>query len=96
MEKLKVEAKAFYESTLREAKKQIEIIDAKIEEELARVKDVIAQLQEQKKATRLIYDGACQHPGRQERIRGRRRPGRTTKRFSLLSGPCAMPRHFPT
>jgi hypothetical protein len=58
MEKLKVEAKAFYESTLREAKKQIEIIDAKIEEELARVKDVINQLQEQKKSTRLIYDGA--------------------------------------
>lgn len=59
MEKLKIEAKAFYESTLKEAKKQIEIIDAKIEEELARVKDVINQLQEQKKATRLIYDGAC-------------------------------------
>jgi len=59
MKKLKVEAEAFYESTMREAKKQIEIIDAKIEEELARVKDVISQLQEQKKATRLIYDGAC-------------------------------------
>ena len=58
MKKLKVEAEAFYESTLREAKKQIEIIDARIEEELARVKDIIAQLQEQKKATRLIYDGA--------------------------------------
>ena len=59
MEKLKVEAKAFYESTLKESKKQIEIIDQKIEDELARVKDVIAQLQEQKKATRLIYDGAA-------------------------------------
>lgn len=59
MEKLKIEAKAFYESTLKEAKKQIEIIDQKIEDELARVKDVINQLQEQKKATRLIYDGAC-------------------------------------
>ena len=59
MKKLKVEAEAFYESTLREAKKQIEIIDAKIEEELSRVKDVISQLQEQKKSTRLIYDGAC-------------------------------------
>jgi len=59
MEKLKIEAKAFYETTHREAKKQIEIIDAKIEEELARVKEMIAQLQEQKKATRQIYDGAC-------------------------------------
>lgn len=60
MEKLKVEAKAFYESTLKESKKQIEWIDAKIEEELTRVKELINQLQEQKKATRLIYDGACQ------------------------------------
>lgn len=59
MEKLKVEARAFYETTLKEAKKQIEIIDAKIEEELARVKELINQLQEQKKATRLIYDGAA-------------------------------------
>ena len=59
MEKVKVEAKAFYESTLREAKKQIEIIDARIEEELTRVKELISQLQEQKKSTRLIYDGAA-------------------------------------
>jgi len=59
MDKLKVEARAFYESTLKEAKKQIEIIDQKIEDELARVKEVINQLQEQKKQTRLIYDGAC-------------------------------------
>jgi precorrin-3B methylase len=59
MEELQSEAKAFYESTLREARKQIEIIDSKIEEELARVKEAINQLQEQKKATRLIYDGAA-------------------------------------
>jgi len=58
MEKMNIEAKAFYESTLKEARKQIEIIDSKIEEELARAKEVINQLQEQKKATRLIYDGA--------------------------------------
>ena len=59
MEPVKIEAKAFYESTFREAKKQIEIIDAKIEAELTRAKDVINQLQEQKKSTRLIYDGAA-------------------------------------
>lgn len=59
MEKLKIEARAFYESTLSEARKQIEIIDSKIEAELARAKEVINQLQEQKKATRLIYDGAA-------------------------------------
>ncbi|MCP4157543.1 MAG: hypothetical protein GY757_58070 [bacterium] len=50
---------SFYETTLKEAKKQIEIIDAKIEEELARVKETINSLQEQKKAVRQIYDGAA-------------------------------------
>jgi hypothetical protein len=59
MEKFKIEARAFYETTLSEARKQIEIIDSKIEAELARAKEVINQLQEQKKATRLIYDGAA-------------------------------------
>jgi len=52
------EAKKFYENTLHESRKQIQIIDAKIEEELARVKETINGLQEQKKAVRQIYDGA--------------------------------------
>lgn len=59
MEKTKEETKSFYEATLKESKKQIEIIDAKIEEELARVKETINGLQEQKKAVRQIYDGAA-------------------------------------
>jgi hypothetical protein len=59
MQNLNDDARAFYESTLTEAKKQIEIIDAKIEEELARVKEIINGLQEQKKAVRQIYDGAA-------------------------------------
>jgi hypothetical protein len=61
MDKIKVDGNArnFYETTLKEAKRQIEIIDAKIEEELARVKELIAQLQEQKKSTRMIYDSAA-------------------------------------
>ncbi|MCK4764995.1 MAG: hypothetical protein KAW12_22540 [Candidatus Aminicenantes bacterium] len=59
MEKLTAESKAFYENTLKESKKQVEIIDAKIEEELARVKETINSFQEQKKAVRQIYDGAA-------------------------------------
>lgn len=59
MDKLKGDAKLFYENTLKESRKQIEIIDAKIEEELARVKETINNLQEQKKAVRQIYDGAA-------------------------------------
>jgi hypothetical protein len=59
MTQIKIDDKAFYETTLREAKNKIEIIDAKIEEELARVKETINMLQEQKKAVRQIYDGAA-------------------------------------
>ncbi len=59
MAELNDETRTFYEKTLEESKKQIEIIDAKIEEELARVKETINKLQEQKKAVRQIYDGAA-------------------------------------
>jgi len=59
MTNLQEEDKTFYETTLNEAKHKIEIIDAKIEEELARVKETINGLQEQKKAVRQIYDGAA-------------------------------------
>ncbi len=59
MDKSKEEANVFYENALSESKKQMEIIDAKIDEELARVKETINGLQEQKKAIRKIYDGAA-------------------------------------
>ncbi len=59
MTNLHEEDKSFYETTLNEAKHKIEIIDSKIEEELARVKETINSLQEQKKAVRQIYDGAA-------------------------------------
>ena len=59
MAKIGEDNRSFFENTLNEAKKQIEIIDAKIEEELARVKETINQLQEDKKAVRQIYDGAA-------------------------------------
>lgn len=59
MTKLNDEDKTFYEDTLAKSKQQIEIIDAKIEEELARVKETINTLQEHKKAVRQIYDGAA-------------------------------------
>lgn len=63
MTKIGEENREFFENTLKEAKRQIEIIDAKIEEELARVKETINQLQEDKKALRQIYDGATQMLG---------------------------------
>jgi predicted sulfurtransferase len=59
MTNLNDEDRGFYENTLKKAKQHIEIIDARIEEELARVKETINNLQEQKKAVRQIYDGAA-------------------------------------
>lgn len=59
MDKMKDDPTEFYQKTLKESRRQIEIIDAKIEEELARVKETINSLQEQKKAVRQIYDGAA-------------------------------------
>jgi hypothetical protein len=59
MTKLNDEDRKFYEDTLAKSKQQIEIIDARIEEELARVKETINTLQEQKKAVRQIYDGSA-------------------------------------
>jgi hypothetical protein len=59
MSEFNIDDHSFYEATLKEAKNKIEIIDTKIEEELARVKETINMLQEQKKAVRQIYDGAA-------------------------------------
>jgi ElaB/YqjD/DUF883 family membrane-anchored ribosome-binding protein len=49
----------FYRQTLEISKRQLEDLNAAIEEELAKVKDRLAQLQAQKNAAKQIYDGAC-------------------------------------
>lgn len=58
--KLNDQQKAFYKHTLEKSKEQIEFIDSEIEEKLARVKEEINELQEQKKSARQIYDGAAE------------------------------------
>ncbi|MFN7971667.1 MAG: hypothetical protein U0166_04885 [Acidobacteriota bacterium] len=55
--------KKFYENTVEVTKKEIEEIDQQIEEELARVKERLAELQNAKKSARQIYDGACDRLG---------------------------------
>lgn len=49
----------FYRQTLEISKKQIEELNAAIEEELSKVKDRLAQLQSQKNAAKQIHSGAC-------------------------------------
>ena len=49
----------FYENTLSVTRQEIEELDRAIEEELAKVKDRLAELQNAKKAALQMYDAAC-------------------------------------
>jgi hypothetical protein len=51
--------KKFYENTLKVTREEISDLDRQIEEELAKVKERLAQLQNGKKAARQMYDAAC-------------------------------------
>ena len=53
----------FYESSLAMTKQEISDLDRKIEDELAKVKDRLAELQNAKKAARAMYDAACMRLG---------------------------------
>ena len=52
-----------YERTLEMTRRQIAEINAQIEEELSRVKDRLAELQNAKNAAKQVYDGACKMLG---------------------------------
>lgn len=56
---LSSEQKKFYENTLTVTKQEISDLDRQIEDELAKVKERLAELQNAKKAARQMYDAAC-------------------------------------
>ena len=49
----------FYQQTLEMTRRQISDLNNQIEEELAKVKERLAELQNAKNAAKQIYDGAC-------------------------------------
>ncbi len=49
----------FYKTTLEMTRTQINDLNSQIEEELAKVKERLAELQNAKNAAKQIYDGAC-------------------------------------
>ena len=49
----------FYQQTLEMTRRQINDLNHQIEEELAKVKERLAELQNSKNAAKQIYDGAC-------------------------------------
>jgi hypothetical protein len=53
----------FYKQTLEMTRKQITDLNTQIEEELAKVKARLAELQAAKNAAKQIYDGACKMLG---------------------------------
>jgi Tfp pilus assembly protein PilP len=55
--------KKFYEQALSTCKQEIEDLENQIQDELARVKQKIAELQNAQKASRQMYDAACQRLG---------------------------------
>ena len=56
---LSKEQAQFYQQMLDMTRKQIGDLNAQIEEELAKVKERLAELQNSKNAAKQIYDGAC-------------------------------------
>ncbi len=55
--------RSFYENTLAVTKQEISDYDRQIEEELAKVKDRLAELQSDKEAAMAMYDAACKRLG---------------------------------
>ena len=55
--------KKFYENTLAVTKREITELEEQIQEELAKVKDRLAELQNAQKAARQMYDAACMRLG---------------------------------
>jgi hypothetical protein len=53
----------FYENTLAVTRQEMDELDRLIEEELAKVKAKLAELQNAKKASRQMYDAACMRLG---------------------------------
>lgn len=56
---LSEEQAQFYRQTLEITRRQVSELDAQIEEELAKVKERLAELQAKKNAAKQIHDGAC-------------------------------------
>ena len=53
----------FYETTLQTTRAEMEELDRLIEEELAKVRDRLAELRNAKQASRQMYDAACMRLG---------------------------------
>lgn len=53
------ELEDLYRRTMEEVKKQLDGIDSQVEQELQKVRERLAQLQESKKSLKMIYEGTA-------------------------------------
>ena len=60
---LSPDQRKFYENTLVVTKREINDLEGQNQEELAKVKDRLSELQNAQKAARQMYDAACQRLG---------------------------------
>ena len=60
---LSADQRKFYENTLAVTKNEISDLEDQIQQELAKVKDRLAELQNAQKAARQMYDAACMRLG---------------------------------
>jgi len=60
---LSPDQRKFYEHTLEMTRREITEVEGLIQEELAKVKDRLAELQNAQKAARQMYDAACMRLG---------------------------------
>jgi ElaB/YqjD/DUF883 family membrane-anchored ribosome-binding protein len=60
---LSPDQRKFYENTLSVTKHEISELEDQIQQELAKVKDRLAELQNAQKAARQMYDAACMRLG---------------------------------
>ncbi|HLN81782.1 MAG TPA: hypothetical protein VK392_11380 [Thermoanaerobaculia bacterium] len=60
---LSPDQRKFYEHTLEMTRREISEVEGQIQEELAKVKDRLAELQTAQKAARQMYDAACMRLG---------------------------------
>jgi hypothetical protein len=60
---LSPDQRKFYEHTLEMTRREITEVEGQIQEELAKVKDRLAELQNAQKAARQMYDAACMRLG---------------------------------
>jgi hypothetical protein len=59
MPPLSKDQQKFYENAIEMAKRHIDEIDIKVEEELTRVRERLAELKNERENVRRIYDSAC-------------------------------------